>query len=427
MACVFGILLWLPGVSYSITKTIHLQPVEIFVLLWFGFGIFPRLRFAAREYADRELLIICGVICVSWVISTVWSIDRLASLRYVTYYGLIILPAMLFFYRVAHTDKLFAQFLSGFLLGATLSAALGFFQAALGPRMLRLVNNENFALVHGLHKASGFTPEASILAGLLIIAIMVLLLLLTSVERRDTLKRCNAPPYLTSGTSLTVLLVITLAGLFSTLSSSVIVVLPVCALAGYLLSSRVLRLRSLLLGILCISLVVAVFMHTAWATRSIADSHGSILLRFASMTAAFDISVSNWLTGVGLGMLSRVIGAPIEQIMRAKYLDSDLPSIAYIAKDGVDSFILHLIAEQGILILFAFIIALMSIFLARYGAPRSESDREITAMIAVLAMSSFIVGALTVGYRGLIHLWLLFPAACAIQSRRSSGLHATNK
>jgi hypothetical protein len=416
MASIFGALLWLPGIGIPLNESLFLQPIEVFIMGWVFFWLFPLRNASRHAYFGREILLMCACLIASWVISTVWSINPSRSLLFLSYYLLCILPGILFFYFIASNGLLFARFVSGFIFGAIASCIVGFFQIALGMHMVRLVNNKNFSLIHGLRKASGFTPEASIFAGLLIIAIMIILVLLTEEDVRLYCGKFKIATYLTKRSWIGLTLLILLSGLFCTLSSSVIFILPFVVLFGYMLLNKYQRMRTILTAVFLLMLIVITFATIVWSSRSLEDSYGSIVLRFASMVAAVKIAAANWLHGVGLGMLKFMIGELIHQNIHAWNVGPDLNLwVDSNQKDGVDSFVLHLIAEQGIIILFLFIIALGWILSFRYQTKYDKNEHELLKMVSVVAISIFLVSSFTVGYRGLLHSWLLFPCACAIR------------
>lgn len=419
MAFSFGILLWLPGIGLSVGENVYLQPLELFIIAWTFLWAIPAQFTPRRMRLNGPILVICCVLLASWVLSTIYSMDQTASLKYLYYYLLCVFPGIILFFYIARNGLLLAKFSSGFIGGAIVSSCIGFLQTVLGRNMIQLVNNKNYSLIYGLNKASGFTPEASILAGLLIIALMIVLVFLSSENIRIYYRKMNIVPYLANKRWLVLTLIILLLGLFCTLSTSVMFVLPIVAYVSYRLIYVRIEVRTHIALALGLIITILVFNHVVWSTRNPVDSMGSVLLRAASMLVALKIGVINWIHGIGLGMTKTVMTVPVRDQMK-HWASGEASLPGYEQKDGVDSFILHLFAEQGVLILLLFILILFWIFSLQFQSEDGNTPREMRTLLSVIALSSFIIGSLTAGYRGLFHLWLMFPIAGAIRNSQGS-------
>jgi len=413
MSGIIGFLLWFPGVGFPVLENQYLQPAEILVLGWMFFIAFPRACIFWDFKINRYLLIMTGGMLASWIISTLFSVSPSKSSIYLSYYITFILPWMFLLFQIAISGLLLVKFIHGFIFGACVSTCVGLAQLMLGDRLFKLVNNINFSLIYGLNKASGFTPEASILAGLLIISLAIILLLLSSESHRIYFLKMQASSLLTDRSKLFIILFFLMTGLFSTLSTSVIIIIPAIVLFILIMMRRYLSfLKKILIVCLLISIII-LFYFFVWLQRSSADTSGSMLMRGASMIIGAKIALENWTIGVGLGMTKDIIAEPVLQLL-SRWGDVKL-WIGASSKTGVDSFPLHLLAEQGFL---AFILLTIAGYwiLSSYKKISSMEQNEMITMDIVIAFVSFIVGVASAGYRGLFHLWIFFPFAAAVHS-----------
>jgi hypothetical protein len=401
-----GIFIWLPGIGLNVGGQ-YLQPFEILLLVWM---VVEGIRFLLRGKIKLTYFVrfMVPMFSISWIISAVFSENISESIIYLLYYFGLILPGMFLLYNIAISESRFIFFIQGFLVGGIVSSIVGVCQFLLGPQYFNFINNKNFSLIP-VKKAFGFTPEASILAGLLVIAIAVVLFLLKRKDCRNYFRKFHNKSLIVSQNKLLLLLMILVTGFIATLSSSVIVVLPIVIMYLYVKMYNVEKLlKTIFTEGLVFVVIILVFYFGFWENRwETGDASGSMVMRAASMIAALETFFQNWLIGVGLGNTSEAVTETT-----TGWIDKIMPGLP--VKSGVDSFPLHLMVEQGIV---AFLLIVYSVRWGWKGINRKMMRiNPMLPLLSVILFSSFIVGLLTVGYRGLYHLWLIFPFSVAIHS-----------
>jgi hypothetical protein len=245
-----------------------------------------------------------------------------------------------------------------------------------------------------------FTPEPSILAALYVLALCIAIY--NSYTRIE-------PRMPGSKASLFVLI----AGLATTLSSSVVIVLP--PLVAFILHLCGVAWKTLFRYAAIGLIVLIVFYFVGYQERvSGGDSSSSILLRFASVLAGIYIILQHAATGLGLGM-----NKTVEDSVKLIYF-----ALAHnvVKKSGIDSFQIGLMAETGVLpglICLGFMRSCYRTLKRNIGRPADS-----TALIAMLGVCISFVSLLTSGYRGLAYCWLIFPAGYVVAFQRQRGLAA---
>ncbi|MGO9993740.1 MAG: hypothetical protein ACLPTF_14680 [Steroidobacteraceae bacterium] len=323
------------------------------------------------------------------------SLDRSTSAIYLQYYLLVIIPHMLLFLQIFENDEATRAFFISFVKTGVWLGPLAVLQF-LSPVQITLANNTNYFIVSELHRTALFAPEASILAALYVIAIS--LAIYNSYTRIE--------PRIPAGVASYVSMV---AGLATTLSTSVFIVLPPLLLFTFRLCgvSWKTLIRYAALG----SVVMAAFYFVAYESRvSAGDSTSSTLLRFASVLGGIYIILQHSITGLGLGMNKNV-----EDAVKVIYFAL---THNIIKKAGIDSFQIGLMAEMGVLpglFSIAFVVVCYKTL-----KKRASSIQGATALIAMLTICLSFVSLLTSGYRGLAYCWLSLPAGYVVYLRNKS-------
>jgi hypothetical protein len=381
LARIAAVLMWAPGVGISVYGGKMLAPYEIFILL-----ILPIIVITSLE--PRRLLF--GLIAIGvCTLSLVYSIDRSTSAVYYYYYAVVTIPGMLLFVQIFEDDEAARAFFVTFVRTGIWLSPLAVIQF-LSPIPIPLVNNTNYALETGLHRAHLFAPEASILAALYLVAIC--LTTFNSIRRveeripRDTLS-----------------IVSLFAGLATTVSTAALTLLPPLLL--YILRKCGVSWGRLIRYVVLGALLLTVFFFVEYQDRvASGDSTSSTLLRFASMVAGAQAIMSHWITGLGLGM-NRNVALAIKLI----YFEW---THILTEKPGIDSFQLSLMTEMGVLP-GVFSVAVLVVCFKSLRRILNTSP-GISELISIFGICLWFVSLLTSGYRGLAHCWLYFPAGYVV-------------
>jgi hypothetical protein len=366
---------------------VGLQPV----ICAFGLYILMRILMCSEIPGSIVIWILAGVFAGGVV--TLLSIDPAYSLKYLLLQSvyLCVVGLAVGWMLVDPRDR--ACFLNGFLSGAGVSSILALAQVALSQSIgfyPKVTNNQNFSLIAPADRGVAFTPEASILATLLIPATLIAYLAWRG-------RWPSAWPPFTHGAFVILLL----AGLLITRSSSLFL-LPVL-LVGYELFAatdpRVL-LRRGAAALLGAAVILMLFLPHYQARLDRSDAQYSTMGRAEKLMAGIRIFSEHPVTGAGLGMVSD-----------PNFFD---PYVVHVAdwswqknssRKGIDSSVLRTAAESGLLGLFALY---YPVFLALGAAKRALLNPEYAAP-AVLAISLLLSQALVTGYRDLP--FMLLPMA----------------
>lgn len=383
LASISAFLLWCPGVAVTVYGDRMLSPYELLIALMLPVVI-------VTSFQPRRLLfgVVSLAICTA---SYLHSLDRSTSGIYWLYYVFIIIPHMLFFLQIFEDDCATRAFLSSFVRSGVWLAPLAAIQF-LSPVPISFINNTNYSLQFGIHRAQLFAPEASILAALYVVALCLAIY-------NAYLK---IEPRIPSNTGAFVLLTI---GLASTVSTSAFIVLPPLLMMTFSFCGVPLRslIRYMALGV---ALLVAFYFLEYQDRVSSGDTTGSTLIRLASMAAGIQIIFQHSMTGLGLGMNKTVADAIA--VIYASWAHE------LINKPGIDSFQISLMAEMGISP--GFLSALMVVVcyrcLAAHRIVIGQINRPLSAvaLVALLSICVWVISLLTSGYRGLAYCWLFFPA-----------------
>ncbi len=387
VASISGFLQWVPAVGVTVYGDKMLSPYELLILL-----LLPAIILTSFEF--RRLVFWVIAVGIS-TMSFLNSLNRSTSAIYLLYYLLVIIPHMLLFVQIFENDEATRAFFVSFVKTGVWLGPIAVLQF-LSPVPIALANNSNYFLVSELHRTSLFTPEPSILAALYVIAIS--LAIYNSYTRIE--------PRIPSDFTAYVAMV---AGLTTTLSTSMVIVLPPLLLYIFRLCGVPWKtlIRYAALG----SVVLVAFYFVGYESRvSGGDSSSSSLLRLASVLGGMYVILQHSLTGLGLGMNKNV-----EDAVKIIYFAL---SHNIIKKSGIDSFQIGLMAEMGVLpgvFSIAFVVVCYKTLKKRVRSIQGAT--ALTALIAMLAISVAFVSLLTSGYRGLAYCWLSLPAGYAVYLR----------
>lgn len=381
LAGLAGILQWAPAVGVEVYGSRMLSLYELLILL-----LLPAIFLTSFSLRRLTFWVVAmGISTMSYLN----SLSRPTSAIYLQYYLLIIIPHMMFFVQIFEDDEATRAFFISFVKTGVWLGPLAVIQFV-SPFQIVLANNTNYYIVKELHRTPLFTPEASILAALYVIAISVAIY--NSYTRIEPRMSVGVPSYVSM-----------VAGLATTVSTSVFIVLPPLLLFTFRLCGvswkTLIRIASV--GVV----ILGAFYIVVYGSRvSGGDSGSSSLLRLASVLGGIYVILQHWMTGLGLGMNKNV-----EEAVKVIYL-----ALAHTVakKPGIDSFQIGLMAEMGVLPgIFSFVF-----ILACYRTLKRKVQGT-TALIAMLAISVSFVSLLTSGYRGLAYCWISLPAGYIVYLR----------
>ena len=384
VAGISGFLQWAPAVGVTVYGDKMLSPYELLILL-----LLPAIVLTSFEFRRLAFWVIAmGISTMSYLN----SLNRSTSAIYLQYYLLVIIPHMMLFVQIFENDEATRAFFISFVKTGVWLGPLAVLQF-ISPIQITLANNTNYFIVSALHRTALFTPEASILAALYVIAISL------AIYNSYTRIEPRLPSDFTSYVSM-------VAGLATTVSTSMVIVLPPLLLFIFRLCG--VPWKALLRYAVVGSVVLAVFYFVGYESRvSGGDSSSSSLLRLASVLGGMYVILQHSITGLGLGMNKNV-----EDAVKVIYFAL---SHTIIKKSGIDSFQIGLMAEMGVLpgvFSIAFVVVCYKTL-----KKRVSSIQGVTALIAMLAICVSFVSMLTSGYRGLAYCWLSLPAGYAVYLR----------
>lgn len=410
-----GFLLWFPGIGVPLMAGSFLQPIEVLILGWVYFRVFPQFLLTEKFRLKTSVVVISGILFYNWIISTLFSMSPLSTLVYLVYHLAVILPVVFMFFYIGLSPKNLASFLHGLLAGALLSSLVAFGQVVTGNGTFHFINNQNFSLVAPMRRAYGFTPEPSILGGLLVITIAIVFNLFISDGHREFFRSTGSHEILFSKKKQLIFAVLLFMALVATGSSLVIIVLPLVISSVYVSVKGIRKLISNLpVIIIFMLLLIGPFYFFVWADRiQTGDAGGSMTIRAVTMSLGLSTALEHWITGVGLGMTGPVLGDKIMAALNA------IPGLYIAEKTGIDSFVIRMLLEQGILGLSLLCFSVYWLFIGLRRAPTWRVPYPMVSLLSMISLVSLLIGAVSVGYRGLIHLWIFIPFAAAVASLKA--------
>lgn len=372
-----GFCLFLSGIALISVGPVAVQPILPAAALYLLMAL------ASRPALSLRVVTWMLVGLAALALSTLFSPVPGYSVLYFLLQSLpLILFGLVFGLMLGHGLSDRAQvrwFLSGFVVGAAVSSAVSILQFGTSTFLgfeLSFTNNANFALVAPKGRGVGFTPEAALLAILLIPAVA-----LVYGERGRTDSVLPAP---LRGLPMLGLLAL---GLLSTRSSAM-VLLPVILLLVDLVRSGDMAAFLKRLGALAVIAVAlgAVFVQLYSARLQRNDAQASTTYRLEKILAGLDIFTDHPLVGAGLGRVSDP--AFFEQHVRRM---ADWNWLGEDQRKGIDSWTVRLMAEGGLLCLLAFYYPLFRNVVP--GLRRSPAGRALLIVsIALLLMQALISG-----------------------------------
>ena len=204
VAAISGFLQWAPAVGVTVYNGRMLSIYELLILL-----LLPAIVITSIETRRLAFWVVAmGISTMSYLN----SLNRATSALYLQYYLLVIIPHMLLFVQIFENDEAARAFFISFVKTGVWLGPLAILQF-LSPFAIALANNTNYYIVTELHRTALFAPEPSILAALYVIAISFAIYnAYTRIEPRIPM---GVPSFVSM-----------VAGLATTLSTSMLIVLP---------------------------------------------------------------------------------------------------------------------------------------------------------------------------------------------------------
>jgi hypothetical protein len=384
LAAAVGFSLHLPGIALASLGGIALQPVLILSAMYVAIAVIGQRRIPLGIVGWIMINVAALAIC------TVMAVDAGHPMNYLAIHIAYLLVFALAFGMIL-TDPLHRHlFLHAYIAGALVGSAVALAQFAsstfLGIKFL-VTNNENFFLIAPPGRGVGFTPEASILATLLLPGFVILYAEIR--EKRSFLNRRFR--------TLPVLGFLG-AGLLATKSSS-IMLLPVIILAYEIVISRSILVfigrnlkNAIIFGLLALAFIP--LYQTRLATD---DAQYSSLYRLEKMEVGLRIYQDYPVAGAGLGRVS-------DTIFFERYLDPtvDWDWLGEHTWKGVDSWVIRTMAETGTLGLLALYLPLLIFFPSYWRLSKYPEFRPLL----VMTLSFVFCQALVSGYRDLPFFYL---------------------
>jgi O-antigen ligase len=370
-----------PGLSVVTIGTVGVQPIIPLLLLYLCVQAATNLRLSWHS-----VIWILLVVCADAVATVFSSLsDRSAAFAFSQGLYLLLGGVALAALIAAPTHR--RAFVRGYVSGALVSSVVAFgqmvYSMSSGQR-IALVNNINFSLVAPVDRGSAFTPEASLLAALIIPA-----LLCCWFERRagDGL----TAPWQRGPSALAVLAL----GLISTRSSSLLL-LPLLFVVATFFQARSWQELTIRVtkGVLAIAIVGLVFKPIYDVRLANFDAQSSATWRYSKMLASLRIFAAHPVTGAGIGAVS-------DSDFFATYMDTSADlTWESDPRKGVDSTALRILAESGLLGLALTYYPVILFFRRARALARTAAFRGIMMISLGLLFAQIFMA----GYRDLIVL-----------------------
>lgn len=330
VAGLIGTACLLPGLSIATLGDVGIQPIVVLVPVYLLLVAMLRLRLPLHPLL--WMMFVLG----TYVVSTGFSTSPSSSGHYVALQGGYLVLGGIAFTAICTIAQHRAAFVKGYMAGALVSSFVAFAQMAYSTatgNAITLANNSNFSIVQAYGRGAAFTPEASMLATLLIPA-----LLCWWCERQaggGLLGRWQG-----GWLALCVLAL----GLVATKSSSLLYLPALIVVVSLLQSANLRAFAKSMGGILLLSAAAGgIFLHFYSSRLNGDDAAGSELWRTTKILAGISIFEAYPLTGAGIGRVSDVD-------FFAPYMD-DPPDLRWNdePRKGVDSTAIRVLAESGLI------------------------------------------------------------------------------
>ena len=391
LAAAIGFMSLTPGVAVVAVEGIGVQPIIVLLVVYVA--LLP--TFMAR--LPLQPLLWALLTLASYAVSTVFSVWPEFSIKFSGIQGVYLTLGALGFAAILASTEHRRAFVRGYVSGAVVSSIVAFGQMAYSSvygDAISLVNNTNFSLVPAYGRGAAFAPESSMLAALLIPAILC-----CWFERQ-----ANGASLIASWQRSWAVLGLLVLGLISTKSTATFY-LPPLLLAVAAFQSR--SMADFCFGgikLLVPAVVAALIFLPLYASRiSNNDAPASKEWRQTKIETGMRIFYANPLFGAGTGMVSDAnYFAPLMDIPPNLSWETDPPK-------GVDSTAVRILAETGIV---GFGIAYYPLVLFLRRARRlaqSPAFRAIGTMSLGLLFSQLFIS----GYRDQI-IFLLPAIAFAV-------------
>jgi len=391
LATGFGLALWMPAVGLP-TGIIPLQPMDLLAVVGLP------LIIVFRAQLTPTLLVVVAILVLSFSLS-LWVGGALPIFLY---YTVFILPFIVAMGLIATLPQARDAFIRAFVVGGILSLLLFLAQIAFGADALDFRTNLLFRLPPQYGRGFALFPEVSTFATHAILFLGACLVMALHPNTRPGQR------------PLAVALVfLALVALMFTRSSSVLVIAPLIVLASFVLTTRLTLstlIMVLLLSVIC-ALILAFFLSAFYADRlENASAARSMAMRFSSVLGGLSPFTSGELFGVGLGNNDLVRVRAYEASRAFGLATAQLP-------EGINSLVVSRLFEEGWPALAQSVLSLG--LLVRIGVSRAPSPA--VAVLAVLAIGSFLIAFLVTGYRGIYTnwLWIALPPAFFIAEART--------
>lgn len=384
IAALVGFACLMPGVSVATIGGLGLQPVlPLLVLHWiFSPPLALKIPVQPMLWAFLNIVAVCAAAALS---------SAVASVGFAILHGVLFTAAGLGLGTLLAVPADRRAFLDGYLASALVSSVLGIAQAVVTQIIgvpLLLVNSANFALESGIGRAAAFTPEASVLAGLLLPALCCVWF------ERGSPSSVVSPPF----RSLGALLLIG-AGLLATRSSSLLVAPAALAAAAFFLEPSWRKFVGTMGRLLMIVGVAGLAFLPLYQGRvGDNDEAGwSRAWRGLKMETGLRIFTEEPLLGAGPGYVSDV--SRFSRRLRIP------PQMAWMSKEpqkGIDSTPVRILAETGLVGFLLTYYPLLAFWQKARALARRADFRPLYSMCPPLLLAQVVA----LGYRDLIMLLL---------------------
>lgn len=318
----------LPGLAIVTVGDIGVQPIIPLLAIYLCLVAMLRLR------VPLQPLLWVTLVLTAYAASTALSTSPSNSALYAGFQGAYLLLGGIAFAAIGGTPHHRRAFVQGYMLGALVSSLVAVAQAAYSiatGNTITLANNGNFSIVQAYGRGAAFTPESSVLAALLISA-----LLCWWLERQSEIGLLAR--WQRSWLALAVLAL----GLLATKSSSLFYLPALVAVVSALQSPNI---RIFVKGMVGIAILTSaaggIFLHFYSTRLADDDALGSEAWRATKIRAGIAIFEDYPVFGAGIGRVS-------DPVFFAPYMDIP-PDLRWNdePRKGVDSTVVRTLAESG--------------------------------------------------------------------------------